>query len=39
MSFKDLFDFKKQRTPKEAVIFYVFFTGMFLLVSTVMGWR
>lgn len=37
MSFKDLFDFKKQRNVKEAVIFYVFYTGMFLLVTTVLG--
>lgn len=37
MSFKDLFDFKKERTVKEAVIFYVFYTGMFLLVTTVLG--
>jgi len=37
MSFKDLFDFGKQRTIKEAAVFYVFHTGVFLLVTKVLG--
>lgn len=39
MSFKDLFDFGKRRNLKEAAVFYVFYTGLFLLVSTAFGWR
>lgn len=39
MSFKDLFNFKKERNFKEAAVFYVFYTGMFLLLSTVLGFN
>lgn len=35
--FKDLFDFGKDRTAKEAVLFYAFHTGVFFLVTTVLG--
>lgn len=35
--FKDLFDFGKDRTIKEAVLFYAFHTGVFLLVTTALG--
>ncbi len=31
--FKDLFNFKKQRTPIEAAVFFAFYTGAFLLVT------
>lgn len=37
MQLKDLFDFKKQRNLKEAAVFYVFYTGIFLLVTTLLG--
>lgn len=35
--FKDLFDFGKTRSPKEAAVFYLVYTGAFLLVSTLLG--
>lgn len=35
--FKDLFDFGKTRTIKEAAFFYAFHTGVFFLVTTVLG--
>lgn len=35
--FKDLFDFGKTRTLKEAAVFYIFHTGVFLLVTTLLG--
>lgn len=31
--FRDLFDFSKRRTAKEAVLFYLFYAGCFALVS------
>lgn len=31
--FKDLFDFNKKRTTKEAVVFYLFYLGCFALLS------
>ncbi len=34
---KDLFDFRKTRTAKEAVVFYVFYTGAALLLSVLFG--
>ena len=30
---KDLFDFSKKRTAKEAALFYVFYMGCFALVT------
>lgn len=33
---RNLFDFNKKKTLKEAVIFYVFYVGCFVLVSVVM---
>lgn len=35
--FKDLFDFKKTRTVKEAVVFYVFHTSAIWALTTVLG--
>jgi len=35
--FKDLFDFKRQRTPVEAVGFFIFYAGIFIVVSAVFG--
>lgn len=35
--FKDLFDFKKTRTPKEALLFYVFFTGVIYALTMAFG--
>lgn len=35
--FKDLFNFKKVRTPNEAVGFYIFYAGLFLLVSVALS--
>ncbi len=33
---RNLFSFEKKKTVKEAVIFYVFYVGCFVLVSAVM---
>jgi len=35
--FKDLFNFGKVRTPKEAISFYFIYTGAFLLLSALFG--
>lgn len=35
--FDDLFDFGKKRTLKQSVGFYIFYVGIFILVSTAMG--
>ena len=35
--FKDLFNFKKDRTPKEALVFFLFYTGAFFAVTTLFG--
>jgi hypothetical protein len=35
--FKDLFDFKKTRTAKEAIIFYAFYTAAILAITHVFG--
>lgn len=35
--FKDLFNFKRQRTPVEAVGFFIFYAGVFVVVSAVLG--
>jgi hypothetical protein len=34
---KNLFDFSKRRTGKDAVIFYVFYVGCFVLLSIALG--
>lgn len=34
---KDLFNFKKTRTPVEAAAFFGFYTAAFLLVTTLLG--
>lgn len=34
---RDMFDFGKQRTPVEAVAFYLFYVGCFTLVSLALG--
>ncbi len=31
--FKDLFNFRKQRTPVEAAVFFGFYTGAYFLVT------
>jgi hypothetical protein len=36
---KDLFDFSKRRSGKDAVIFYVFYVGCFVLVSVALGFE
>lgn len=36
-AFKDLLDFSKVRSPKEAVFFYVVYTAAFLLVTTLLS--
>ncbi len=35
--FKDLFDFSKHRTGKDAVMFYLFYVGCFALISVALG--
>jgi len=35
--FRDLFDFSKPRTGKEAVVFYLFYMGCFALLSIALG--
>jgi hypothetical protein len=35
--FKDLFDFKKTRTPIEALGFYIFYAGAFVLVTALLS--
>ncbi len=34
---KNLFDFSKQRSGKDAVIFYVFYVGCFALLTIALG--
>lgn len=34
---KDLFDFSKRRTGKDAVLFYVFYVGCFVVLSIALG--
>lgn len=34
---KDLFDFSKQRSGKDAVIFYVFYVGCFVILTIALG--
>jgi hypothetical protein len=34
---KNLFDFSKRRTGKDAVIFYVFYVGCFVLLTIALG--
>jgi hypothetical protein len=36
---KDLFDFSKRRTGKEAVIFYLFYAGCFTIISIALGFE
>lgn len=35
--FNDLFNFKRERTPKEAAGFFIFYAGVFVLVSAALG--
>lgn len=35
--FRDMFDFKKTRTPVEAAAFFGFYTGLFLLAGKLLG--
>lgn len=35
--FKDLFNFKRERTPIEAVGFFIFYAGVFIVVSAAFG--
>jgi hypothetical protein len=35
--FKDLFNFKKQRTPMEAAVFFAFYAGLCFLTTTLLG--
>lgn len=34
---KDLFDFSKQRSGKDAALFYVFYVGCFILLTIALG--
>lgn len=34
---RDLFDFSKRRTGKDAVIFYMFYVGCFVLLTIALG--
>jgi hypothetical protein len=34
---KNLFDFSKRRSGKDAVIFYVFYVGCFVILSIALG--
>lgn len=34
---KNLFDFSKRRTGKDAVIFYIFYVGCFVILSIALG--
>lgn len=34
---KDLFDFSKRRSGKDAILFYVFYVGCFVLLTIALG--
>ncbi len=36
---KDLFDFSKRRTGKDAAIFYLFYIGCFTILSIALGFE
>lgn len=36
---KDMFDFSKKRSVKEAVVFFLFYVGCFTLISLALGFE
>lgn len=36
-TFKDMFDFSRRRSGKEAIVFFLFYVGCFALLSLALG--